>query len=69
MANGTNKGGKMRHDAKEITTYECPICGTDNTKRKSFEFRGARFCKSHRNQRVAMIIMKNLNRIKAKNAA
>ena len=59
MANGTNKGGKARSEAVNTTTatYECPICGDMNTKRKSFEVRGARFCKVHGNEQIVVGVM------------
>jgi hypothetical protein len=71
MANGTNKGGKSRGEAINTTTasFECPICGAMNTKRKSFEVRGARFCKVHGNEQIVLGVISHRAKKKARMVA
>ena len=48
MANGTNKGGKQRHEDKGIRATNCIVCGESVTYRKSKAHpRGGRYCKRH----------------------
>ena len=47
MANGTNKGGKMRGESVEIRNSVCSICGTVVSNRQSVAIASGRVCKSH----------------------
>lgn len=67
MAISVTKGGAFRgteHSNAHKAIYECPICGTMNTKRQSFFVRGARFCRKHGNQNSVIMVMNYRNKRK-----
>jgi len=54
------RGGEFRGSERSQAhnaIFECPICGTMNTKRKSFAVRGGRFCKKHGDETSVIMVM------------
>ena len=64
MANGTNKGGKIRHESVGAAMVACALCGAEVSKRQSIAVKGGRICKGHEEAQKIMAV--NAARIRSR---
>lgn len=66
MANGTNKGGKQRHEDTILPTFTCVICGEEVSKRKSLAVLDGRACRSHKRELAMIERMEKVNQARSR---